>query len=526
MHFHTEKDDEIVIPYQFTESFQLLASKTKIQNVSITSLFDLQFDDFVMIIKRIWPNVKVNMNILNGFEQDLRNDYTVPTSFESWNTSGETNEIQMLKTLKTLPNIKRFRCNLRSDQNPKDVIKEIQRLQLNKVSLEELVLGDIQKLHGETPSLSIFRNLKKLTLHKYKDHNRGDNLVTDNCDKFKFIQKLYSNNCKTLKDLTIFVQTEALMLLPSEHINLVLQHITLASYKEEHDKFVQVFVNQQLANLKSICITDTKIDSEMISVLARTEHLEKLSILSGSILNLETIFPDFFILKTLDLSWSSLTYTSLQLILENNKLQNTLESLSLENSEILGQNLTSKLTKLNFPKLSKLNLLLFDDDIALLNDFHFHAPQLEQLKFNSRDSGLFLEQLLKYPELKVLSLGHLKDANDVHSTLTRNNNLEVVEFIVDVDLLTTVMGYLDQYGKDIKFARIAFRGSKSEGLESLRLSYINGDYRDYNFWHDELNVEFVKFSNMSRTIIFHPTSDEEFPLDGLIYEEFLTKLWE
>lgn len=96
-------------------------------------------------------------------------------------------EIELLRTLKTFPNIRSFTCGLISNQNPNEVIKEMQRLQLSKVSLEELIVENKSKLGEDTPILNIFRNLTKLTVNAYENPYRAEN-----CDKF--IQKLYSIN--------------------------------------------------------------------------------------------------------------------------------------------------------------------------------------------------------------------------------------------------------------------------------------------------------------------------------------------
>lgn len=514
--------------------FEFLTCNPQIQTIFLTSYFELTLNELIGKMKSILPHAAVN--ILKAFDNDDNTDFIVPSELQNLEVFSEMTEIQLLTTLKTYPKLRSLIYCLKNDKNPKDVIQAMQRLELSKVPLKELSLTAIECLDVETPSLSVFQSLKKLTLHFREDEifpmDEDDN--NESSDKFKFIQSLYSNNCRTLRSLKIEISGSKHIynLLPSKDINLVLEHMIFdngfsdGKFEEDSLKFVKLFVNQQLPNLRSLYIEKLEIDDEMINLLTEAEHLENLSLITCDI-HFETIWPCFTNLKRLDLTDSTITYCSLQGFLGNYRIQNSLESLSLERIHPKrGRKKQLKVTNpYGFQKLKKLNLLNCNMRVDFLSKFL--APELERLNYDYHNENLPLLPVLQYPDLKVLCLGVYRNVDVISSIITKRNKLEIIEIGVDSDLLITLIKYLLVYGGNIKFAKIVCIGL-FEVIDSLEISFKENihNYPGYSVEFRKDQEKFIKFSSQTTTIIVHSYEQAYRGEHSTFYENFMFSMWD
>ncbi|KAL5284065.1 hypothetical protein ACFFRR_006379 [Megaselia abdita] len=514
-------------PDKFSEFFDFLTCNPEITTLSLTSFYELTLNEFIGKIRSILP--QINVHILKAFENDKNAGFIVPKKLRSLEVFSEMTEIQLLTTLKSYPNLRSLRYCLKTDKNTKELSEVMKILKLERVPLEKLSLSDIECLEETTPSLSVFTNLKTLTLNFRESLTSEDN---ESGQKFKFVQKLYSNNFRTLKKLKFEISGTMSIynLLPSKDVNLVLEDMVFdMSFSDNHDedalKFVKLFINQQLSSIKILYIECLEIDDEMMNLLSECEHLEKLSLITCNI-SFETIWPSFLKLKHLDMTDSSITYSSLQGFLGNYRIQNTLESLSLERIHPKrGRKKQLKVTSpYNFQKLTKLNLLICNMKVDFLNKFH--APELKQLNYDYHDFELPLTSVVQFQKLNVLCLGNHSDFDGISNILTKLTDLEVFEIGVHSSLLTTVIKYLLVYGGRIKLAKIVCT-CLAEVIESLEVSFKE-TVHNYPGFHLEFRKErekFIKFSNLNTTIIVH-TYDQAYREHSQFYENFLCTLWE
>lgn len=524
--------EEIEGPERISEFFDFLAINPDIQTVALSSFYELTFNELIGKIQSILPHVKVN--ILKAFEDDKNSDLIVADKLQSLELFSEMSEISLLTLLKRYPNLRKLRYCLKSDKDAKLIHELMQHLHLTEVPLEKLNLSDIECLEETTPCLSLFQNLKKLTLHFRDDISPPlpVDLMNENSDKFKFVQKLYSQNFKTLRSLRFEISKSQQIynLLPSKDITLALDDMAFdLSYSDSNEedslKFVKLFINQQLPTLNTVYIEFIEIDDEMINLLAEAEHLEKLSLITCDI-HFETVWPSFPNLKTLDLTDSTITYCSLQGFLGNHRIQNTLESLSLERIHPKrGRKKQLKVTcPYNFLKLKKLNLLMCNMKIDFLSKFN--APYLEKLNYDYHDLELPLFSVIQYSELKVLCLGIHTDMNGLSEILNKVTKLEVMEMGVHPEALPTVINYLLIHGDSIKLAKIVCLGL-AEVIEGLETNFKKNlhKYPGYSLEFHREREKFIKFSSLSSTIVVH-TYDHAYREHSQFYENFFCTLWE
>lgn len=527
---HLHMMEEINGPEKIGEFFKFLSKNPQLQIVSLSSFYELTLNELIEKIKSILPHVRVN--ILKAFEGDSNTDLIVPHNLKGLKNYSQMNEIQMLNTLKKYPNLKSLRYCLKSNNNENDVIQTMKNLQINEISLEKLSLSEIDCLNPKSPSLTVFKNLKKLTLHF------GSDSEEDTSEKFKFTQQLYKNNFQTLKSLSLEISgcNYIFNLLPSKDITLCLEDMTFdlsfsTIVEEEALKFVKVFVNQQLPSLKRLYIENLTIDDEMINLLTEAENLEKLVLVTCDI-HFETVWPCFTKLKILDLTDSTISYCSLQGFLGNYRIQKTLESLSLEriHPTSIGKKQLKVSIPYSFQSLKKLNLLFCRMKVNFLSKFE--APNLEKLNYDFHDLELPLSPVLHFTNLKVLCLGNHNDYSEISKFLSTLDNLEIFEIGIETYMLISVLESLMIYGRNIILARIVSNGL-TDVINCKEIGFsLENTIKDFIKNWPEFSLElykdrekFIKFSSRKKTIIVH-TFEQAYREHSQFYENYLCNLWE
>lgn len=517
--------EEINVQDRMDEFFAFLKRNPQIRIVSLTSVYELAYNELIGMLTTVLPHVKVN--ILKKSEYDCNESFIDQNELESLQMSSIMSEISLLSILKTYPKLKRLQCHLRNDKTPKEVIKALQESELSKVSVEELRLSGIECIKEDTPSLNVFQNLKSLSLREGFD--LGFEEEEESIDKYKFLQRLYSINYKTLRTLGFdgTVTSKIYNILPCSDVTLKLEHLSFqtdfrANHREEDSlKFVKLFVNQQLSHLKSIYIESLQVDNELMNLLGEIEHLEKLSLITCD-LTFERVWPDFTNLKILDLTDSSVSCYSLQGMLSNNRIQNSLESLSLERirprKDMDNRFMFS--SSYNFQKLKKLNLQNCNISITSLKK----TTNFSYQRAPNQESAISLFQC---PNLCVLSLAVQRNFHGILDLLTKLEKLEIIEIEVNSLLLIDLIIHLLERSETIKLARITC----SDDFDEIMIDFLQSNFsKDFNKY-PEFTYMFsrglegsLKLTNLSTTIIAQRTNSA-FEEHTRFYENFMISLW-
>lgn len=368
-------------------------------------------------------------------------------------------DVQIINFFEKYPSVKKLRSGLVFDESTGVLSSKWSRMILGNVVLKDILFAPLRNLQY-TPDL-FFGNLNSVSLC-FNDcdgeENRSDISMEVIQEQTTFIQKLYSSNIQSLKSLEIEICNvpQIHCLLPSENINLKLEHVSLnmktneGVNEEDTIEFVSLFVINQKMNLKSVRLEFLRIDVRLIDLLSNIENLREIFLIK-CIIDFGTKSPNFSNLITIDLQESQIKCCSLGGFFASGGISKTLQSFSLEGTVV-----TEKMDYLTSPfifqELRKLNLHRCYITIANLSKLHF--PALQILTYDCLPFQCNVRPVLLYPQLKVLG----EIATNFYGVLTildQCKKLEAIKIRAQSTSLSRIIKHFLECTSNIKLVKIS-----------------------------------------------------------------------
>lgn len=468
---------------------RFLGACGSIEQLTLHVDFEILCEDLVAAVKRTLPRISIKIEDKSELDPDsLIVEYFYTTRTEESQKLWFQN-FGMLKKALIHPN---------SFTTTMNFVETLEFTTLDKLKLCSLYT--FGKLSGDT---SLNFRLKELILFS--------NQFEIPAERYDYVEKICKDN--SLSKLLVDIKGGehiSRIISCTNHLNLKEITINMAS-AGDFKNFAISLLNQHAATLTSVHLKYFDIDNEVLEALNSVEKILSLRLAYCSI-NFQTPLNTKH-LKRLDLTGSRMKFDTLNLILSNNFIQNSLEDLYLEKI-CLGfvfNPLDISHLSYNFKNLRRLNIMECPVNRFVSQQLTSLKTDYNMIPFDSK-SEAFTEIVT------CLSLGELKTLQHLEFLLDKFSNVNFLEIISRFELYD-VLELLKQC-KQLRCGVIYCKWTRNlqyeEDIQRIFLEFEGCDIFRENTC--------VKISNRDRTIFVHNMNSSG--LSHIYYKNFLQWLWD
>lgn len=332
-------------------------------------------------------------------------------------------------------------------------------------------------------------------------------------ERYHLIEKICKDNSQHLQKLLIDIKGgDHISELISYTMSLKLKEVTInMASTGDFKNFAIELLKQQATTLTCVHLKYFDIEDDLLEALNAVEKISSLRLAYCGI-NFKSSLK-FKSLKRLDLTGSRLKFETLNLILSNNLVQNTIEDLYLEKiclGFVFNPIDISHLT-FNFKNLKRLNILECPVN-------RFISPHISSLKtdYNLIPLDKLSEEFIG--NVTCLSLGELKTVEDLGFLLSKFSNVNFLEIISRFELYEVVK--LLKYCKDLRCGVVNCKWTRNLQYEE-DIERILREFEGYDVFREN---SCLKISNRERSIFIHNMNSSG--LSHIYYKNFFQWLWD